>query len=66
MKREEEENGFVFGIGVKGEEKRIRVRVFFCKMERGEVALAVHGDGRGELSGLRYFGGDILVERCRM
>jgi len=28
MKREEEEKGFVFGIGVKGEEKRIRVRVF--------------------------------------
>ena len=28
MKREEEEKGFVFGIGVKGERKRIWVRVF--------------------------------------
>ena len=28
MKREEEEKGFVFGIGIKGEEKRITVRHF--------------------------------------
>ena len=28
IKREEEEKGFVFGIGVKGEDKRIRVSIF--------------------------------------
>jgi len=46
MKREEGEKGFCIWIGVKGEEKRIWVRVFFIK-ESGEVALASHGDGRG-------------------
>jgi len=35
-------------------------------MERGEVALAGHGDERGELSGLGYVEGDILVKRCKM
>ena len=33
MKREEGEKGFIFGIGVKGEEKELKEEVF-CKRER--------------------------------
>ena len=33
MKREEGEKGFIFGIGVKGEEKELREGVF-CKRKR--------------------------------
>ena len=62
--KEEEDKGFVFGIGLKGEGKRIKGRIL-CKRERGEVALAGQGDGRGQQSGLGYFEGDNLVERCR-
>ena len=44
--KEEEDKGFVFGIGVKGEEKELREGVF-CKREKGEVALAGHVMGEG-------------------
>jgi len=33
MKREEGEKGFIFGIGVKGEEKELK-EGFFCKRQR--------------------------------
>ena len=42
MKWKEEENGVVFGVGVKGEGKEVRVRVF-CVMVMGEGVMADYG-----------------------
>ena len=35
-------------------------------MVMGERVMAGLGDGKGVMSGLGYFGGDILVEGCGM
>ena len=45
MKRKEE-NRIVFGVGVKGEGKGIRVR-FFCVVVMEEGVMVGLGDGRG-------------------
>ena len=65
MKRKEEEKGIVFGVGVKGEGKGIRVRIFLYNGD-GRGSNGGLSVGRGVLSGLKYFEGVILVEGCRM
>ena len=39
---------------------------FFSEMVMGEGVMAGLSDGKGVISELGYFGGDILVEGCRM
>jgi len=58
-------NGGVLEFKFKGEGKGLGLG-FFCEMVMGEGVMDGLGDRKGVLSGLGYFGGDILVERCRM
>ena len=44
------------------EGKRLGLGIFFCDMVMGEGVMSSLGDGRGVMSVLGYFGGDILVE----
>ena len=60
-----EERVLVFGVGVKGDRKGLGLGFFGVKV-MGEEVMAGLGDGRGMMSELEYFGGDILVEGCRM
>ena len=65
MKGKGEEKVLVFGVGVKGDRKGLGLG-FFCEMVMGRGVMVGLGDRRGLMSKLGYFGGDILVEGCRM